>query len=261
MFYFLFILLINFTLNFEVAPQFVTIQLINNCNELIWPAIKNDGEIINGGGFGPMQTGQIQNLSVPSNLKSARIWPRTGCGENMNCITGSCGNGVLTCNGLEGQIPASLAEFTLNGDQGLSYYDVSYVDGYNIALQIIPIPGTFDQNLGNCKNIGCTEDQRNLDLQKYNIEIKDKNGKVVAIKSLCSQYNSDATCCRGLFNNGDTCKNGWNNDQKDIYNQIKAVCQTSYLYAYDDHTSLFTCKGLGGRISPDFQVVFCGLNK
>ncbi|CAK5041359.1 unnamed protein product [Meloidogyne enterolobii] len=175
MFYYLFILLLNFTLNIEVFPQMVTIELFNNCSEPIWPAIKNDGPIPNNGGFGPLQPGQVQSLSVPPDWKSARIWPRTGCGENMICITGSCGNGVLECNGLEGQIPASLAEFTLNGDGGLSYYDVSYVDGSNIPLQIIPIAGTFNGAVGNCKEISCTEDQRNLDLQKYNIEMKDNN--------------------------------------------------------------------------------------
>nr|CAD2184346.1 unnamed protein product [Meloidogyne enterolobii] len=259
MFYYLFILLLNFTLNIEVFPQMVTIELFNNCSEPIWPAIKNDGPIPNNGGFGPLQAGQVQSLSVPSDWKSARIWPRTGCGENMICITGSCGNGVLECNGLEGQIPASLAEFTLNGDGGLSYYDVSYVDGSNIPLQIIPIAGTFNGAVGNCKEISCTEDQRNLDLQKYNIEMKDNNAKIVAIRSLCSQYNTDATCCKNAYNDGNKCRNGWNAAQNDIYTKIKTVCPTSYLYAYDDHTSLFTCKGVDGRISPDFKVVFCGL--
>uniref|UniRef100_A0A914KU00 Uncharacterized protein n=1 Tax=Meloidogyne incognita TaxID=6306 RepID=A0A914KU00_MELIC len=96
MFCYLFILLLNFTLNIEVFPQMVTIELVNNCSEPIWPAIKNDGPIPNNGGFGPLQPGQVQSISVPSNWKSARIWPRTGCGENMLCVTGSCGN-VFFC--------------------------------------------------------------------------------------------------------------------------------------------------------------------
>ena len=82
----------------------------------------------------------------------------------------------MECNGLEGQIPASLAEFTLNADQSFSYYDVSYVDGFNIPIQIIPITGTFDQSVGNCVNVECSQDQRTLALQNYNMQIKNKNG-------------------------------------------------------------------------------------
>ena len=96
----------------------------------------------------------------------------------------------MECNGLEGQIPASLAEFTLNGDGGLSYYDISYVDGSNIPLRIIPIDGTFNAAVGNCKEISCTEDQRNLDLQKYNIKMKDANGvfKIIYLKIYFRQF-------------------------------------------------------------------------
>ncbi|KAH7666396.1 Thaumatin-like protein 1a, partial [Aphelenchoides avenae] len=41
---------------------------------------------------------------------------------------------------------------------------------------------------------------------------------------------------------------------------MKKTCPTAYFYAYDDHTSTFTCIGAGGRTSPDYRIVFCGEN-
>lgn len=63
-----------------------------------------------------------------------------------SCI-GDCGaasNGFgMTCNGIGGQPPATLAEFTLNGYGGSDYYDLSNVDGHTISMTIRPIPGQF----------------------------------------------------------------------------------------------------------------------
>ncbi|KAL8200164.1 hypothetical protein R6Q57_011503 [Mikania cordata] len=47
--------------------------------------------------------------------------------------------------------PARLAEFTLNDDQGLDFYDVSLVDGYNLPRLVIPRDGKS----GGCSSTGC----------------------------------------------------------------------------------------------------------
>lgn len=60
---------------------------------------------------------------------------------------GDCGaqaNGFgMPCNGIGGQPPATLAEFTLNGWGGSDYYDLSNVDGHTIGMSIRPIPGQY----------------------------------------------------------------------------------------------------------------------
>ncbi len=60
---------------------------------------------------------------------------------------GDCGapaNGYgMQCNGIGGQPPASLAEFTLNGAGGSDFYDLSNVDGNTISMTIQPIPGQY----------------------------------------------------------------------------------------------------------------------
>jgi hypothetical protein len=54
-----------------------------------------------------------------------------------SCRDGGC-NGGLECDTHTGTgvPPASLAEFTLSASDGLDYYDVSLVDGYNLPVRI-----------------------------------------------------------------------------------------------------------------------------
>ena len=70
---------------------------------------------------------------------SGRFWARTGCqfdGSGYGyCETGDCSN-VLSCKGAAGAPPATLAEFTLTGWQGQDYYDVSYVEGFNVPITV-----------------------------------------------------------------------------------------------------------------------------
>ncbi|KAK1369262.1 hypothetical protein POM88_035354 [Heracleum sosnowskyi] len=85
---------------------------------------------------------------------SGRIWGRHGCAFDAHgrgkCATGDCG-GALFFNGIGGAPPATLAEITLGSDQ--DFYDVSLVDGYNLAISITPIKGT-----GKCTYAGCVND-------------------------------------------------------------------------------------------------------
>ena len=85
----------------------------------------------------------------PTGKNGPRFWARTGCAwdENMKqiqCETGDCG-GAYDCptagpknRGLAGKAPVSLAEFCFKCGDGLTYYDVSLVDGYNISIDITP---------------------------------------------------------------------------------------------------------------------------
>ncbi|KAF3526767.1 hypothetical protein F2Q69_00050297 [Brassica cretica] len=50
-----------------------------------------------------------------------------------NCATGDCGNS-LKCT-VTGATPSTLAEFTIQGDSGNDFYDLSLVDGYNVKTK------------------------------------------------------------------------------------------------------------------------------
>lgn len=41
---------------------------------------------------------------------------------------------------MQGMTPVTLAEFNMDGGDGLTYYDISLVDGYNIPLAIVLLP-------------------------------------------------------------------------------------------------------------------------
>jgi hypothetical protein len=88
----------------------------------------------------------------------------------INIFVGDCGaesNGFgMTCNGIGGQPPVTLAEFTLNGWGGSDYYDLSNVDGYSVGMTIQPIPGQYtsvnNPSLGkyNCGSVSCSKDSK-----------------------------------------------------------------------------------------------------
>lgn len=124
----------------------VPIQVTNNCGEDIYPAITTQG------GNGPpdsgfrLRPGESNSQMVSSNWQG-RVWARTNCSFNADgtapangasgpaCLTGDCG-GTVACTGA-GTPPASLAEFTLATSAGQTFYDLSLVDGFNLAIGII----------------------------------------------------------------------------------------------------------------------------
>ncbi|KAL2006475.1 hypothetical protein VTN00DRAFT_9143 [Thermoascus crustaceus] len=129
-------------------------RVTNLCTSDIYPAILTQA------GTGPQFSGFLLNpgrsttFTVSANWQG-RIWGRTNCSFNADgsapaqaggidgsgkaCLTGDCG-GVVECKGT-GQTPATLAEFTLQTDMGLSFYDISLVDGYNLPMGIVSLHG------------------------------------------------------------------------------------------------------------------------
>ncbi|KAK9098361.1 hypothetical protein Syun_025406 [Stephania yunnanensis] len=208
--------------------------IINDCKETVWPGII-PGESFGGGGFA-LKPGQSIVLNAPVGW-SGRIWGRTGCSFDENgsgsCQTGSCGN-TLKC-GAAGKTPATLAEFTL---ATLDFYDVSLVDGFNLPVVIKPI----SSNGSSCSVAGCDSDLR--DRCPSELALK-AGGKTVGCRSACDVFNTDDYCCRGNFGNPSTCKPTF------YSKRFKEACPTSYSYAYDDPTSIFTCTG------GDYVITFC----
>lgn len=222
-----------------------TFTIINKCNYQVWP-----GMLSNAGtpqlpttGF-VLQPGESNSISFPESW-SGRLWGRTLCTQDstagkFSCLTGDCGSSTLECSGGGAAPPATLAEFTLNGADGLDFYDVSLVDGYNLPMLITPQSGTG----GNCTATGCVVDLNNACPNELKV-IDSGNGESLACRSACDAFGDPEYCCSGAYATPDTCK-------PSSYSQFfKNACPRAYSYAYDDGTSTFTCAGA------DYVITFC----
>lgn len=144
------------------------IHVTNLCQEDIYPGINTQS------GTGPstngfkLQPNESRELLVSENWQG-RLWGRTNCSFNEEgtrpsngkigkaCGSGDC-NGILDCK-VGGDVPVTLAEFTLNAGDGQTYYDISLVDGYNIPMAIVLEPhgnASMDDLPPNLTNPTCT---------------------------------------------------------------------------------------------------------
>jgi hypothetical protein len=100
----------------------------------------------------------------------------------------------MTCNGIGGQPPATLAEFTLGGWGGSDFYDLSNVDGNTVSMTIRPIPGQYtsvnNPSLGkyNCGTVSCSKDSKtkiepleNLSMshEMFSVRSKEQKSKLI----------------------------------------------------------------------------------
>ena len=217
---------------------------VNNTSQTIWAgALGNAGQATPGNGGWTMAPGSTYTLTV-ADTWSGRFWGRTYCSFNSSgsgsCETGDCG-GVLQCNGAGGVPPATLAEFTLGGANGNDFYDVSFVDGFNVPMTITPVGGA-QPTPGNpywCGVAGCGVDL-NANCPSVLRDI-DSSGRTVACKSACEAFNTDQYCCRGAYGTAATCNpSDWPVDYAAYFKQN---CPYAYSYAFDDPTSTFQDKG------------------
>ncbi|KAL9260883.1 Thaumatin-like protein [Drosera capensis] len=224
-----------------------TFTLVNQCEYPIWPGIlSNAGSLpLSTTGF-ILQTGQSKSLTPPSGW-GGRFWGRTLCAANattgqFTCQTGDCATGRIDCAGAGAAPPATLAEFKLDGDGGLDFYDVSLVDGYNLPMLVVPDVGVSG---GNCSATGCVADL-NAECPAELRVLSDDGSERVACKSACDAFDQPQYCCSGAYANPDTCKPSG-------YSLLfKRTCPRAYSYAFDDRTSTFTCGSGGG-----YTITFC----
>lgn len=196
-----------------------SIKIVNNC-----PVTIQVGQLANGGQPGlptAVPTGGSQSFSYDSTW-SGRFWAREYC-EGYACAVAGAAS------------PASLAEFTfLAANDGHDYYDLSFVDGYNLPLSITPV-NPIDPTLVNshywCGAPKCSP----APACDHQLQVKDSNGNYVGCLSACSKFNEPQYCCTGAYNTPETCP-------INSYAQvIKNACPDVYSYAYDDKASLFQC--------------------
>ncbi|KAG9442630.1 hypothetical protein H6P81_018484 [Aristolochia fimbriata] len=221
-----------------------TFTISNNCEHTVWPGLLSGAGTspLPTTGF-PLQKGESRSISAPTNW-SGRIWGRTQCAEDstgkFTCVTGDCGSGKMECAG-GGALPATLAEFTLDGSGGLDFYDVSLVDGYNLPMVVVPQGGS-----GNCTTTGCVVELNGACPSELRVAAAaGGGGESVACRSACEAFNAPEYCCSGAYATPDTCK-------PSAYSEFfKHACPRAYSYAYDDSTSTFTCA------AADYAITFC----
>ncbi|KAL9237806.1 hypothetical protein vseg_012310 [Gypsophila vaccaria] len=213
---------------------------LNKCSFPVWPGVQPGAgqPVLARGGF-ELLPNKGYSMDLPDRW-SGRVWGRHGCffdgAGRGKCATGDCG-GTMYCAGAGGAPPATLAEITLGQEQ--DFYDVSLVDGYNLAISIIP----YKAASGTCAPAGCISDLNTM--CPSGLQVRGAHGNVVACKSACSAFNSPKYCCTGLFGTPQTCK-------PTVYSKIfKAACPRAYSYAYDDPTSIATCT------RGNYLVTFC----
>ncbi|KAL8524115.1 hypothetical protein ACS0TY_013906 [Phlomoides rotata] len=220
-----------------------TFTFVNKCEYTVWPGILSNAGIapLSSTGF-QLQRGESKIINAPPSW-GGRFWGRTHCSQDaagkFTCVTGDCGSGKLECAGGGAAPPATLAEFTLDGDAGKDFYDVSLVDGYNLPMLVVPQGGSG----ANCNNTGCIADLNGRCPSE--LRVTSAGGEGVACKSACEAFQKEQYCCSGAYGTPDVCK-------PSQYSQIfKNACPHAYSYAYDDRTSTFTCT------AADYIITFC----
>lgn len=218
--------------------------LTNNCPYTIWPGTltNSDKPRLSSSGFALNQSETITLDAPPS--WGGRFWARTHCSTDpagrFTCASGDCGSGTMECSGNGATPPATLAEFTLNGNAGLDFYDVSLVDGYNLPMQVVP------QGSGGCNTTGCPADLNRICPPELSVLGADGGSKVIACKSACAAFGTAEYCCSGASASPKTCG-------PSTYSKLfKNSCPKAYSYAYDDLTSTFTCAG-----ASNYLITFC----
>ncbi|KAI3933351.1 hypothetical protein MKW98_006710 [Papaver atlanticum] len=216
-----------------------TFTLRNNCPYTVWPGtLTGGGSQLSKTGF-VLAPGASSSVDAPAGW-SGRFWARTGCSTDssgrLRCVTADCASGRVECNGAGAIPPATLLEFTLNGNGGKDFYDVSLVDGFNLPASITPQGGCSSTTCRSNINSACPSE----------LSVRGAGGSIIACKSACEAFRQPQYCCTGSFNTPQTCP-------PTNYSRIfKNACPQAYSYAYDDSSSTFTCAAGG-----NYVITFC----
>ncbi|WVZ62854.1 hypothetical protein U9M48_012549 [Paspalum notatum var. saurae] len=239
---FFFIIVIPVLLPGATATTFV---FTNKCQETIYPGVVTGASspAFPTTGFALQPGAGAVFAGVPAGW-SGRIWGRRRCSTDASgsfgCASGDCGTGQVPCNGAGNQAPSTLAEFTLNGDGGKDFYDISNVDGFNVPIQIQPYGGLTPS----CATVTCAADINAACPPELAARAAD--GTTVGCRSACLAFDTDEFCCRGEYGTPDRCT-------PSSYSEFfKQRCPQAYSYAYDDKSSTFICAS-GGH----YQITFC----
>lgn len=210
----------------------------------MWPASLttngNQNLLINK--FG-LKTDDKSTVMAPTTW-SGHFWGRTVCKtdsetENFSCVTGDCGTGKVECDINKGMSPATRAEFRL-GDNGLDFYTVNVVEGFNIPIAVTPM-GASGENL-NCSSAGCPANINTMCPTELKVM---ENEDVVACQGACSTDNLENFCClKSNFSTSETC------DPSSYALTFKTACPHAYSYPHNKENT-FSCS------SKLYKIIFC----
>ncbi|KAJ6848651.1 thaumatin-like protein [Iris pallida] len=239
------LLSLSFCLCISLSYSSIQLILVNNCPYNVWPGLLGGaGQTTPKDGGFLLGIGEETFFDVPYGW-SGRIWGRQGCcfdeqGKG-SCGSGDCG-GFLHCRGAGGEPPATVVEMTLGSAASpLHFYDVSLVDGFNIPVSMSPVGGGVGCGVAGCEvdlNVCCPS----------KLEVK-RQGKVVGCQSACMALKADKYCCTGEYGSPASCK-------PTLFSHLfKSICPRAYSFAYDDSSSLNTCR------ATRYLITFCPARK
>jgi hypothetical protein len=246
------------------APQ---ISITNSCSVPVWIGqTPNTGFVpLPSAGTGPasrLNSSQTATYTIPSAGWGGRFWPKVGCDANgANCAAGSSVDG---CPSTGCQPPADTkVEFFYNPSSGKdeSWYDISLVDGYSLAMQITPSTTggpTCTRTVCALSLASCPTAEISAakvgDLRVFKDPVN-KSGPVEQCLSPCKKWNYTAPyglgkgehvlpgeklCCPTPPVSSPDCRAGIVVQTKYVQ-LVRAQCPTAYSFAYDDEGGLHTC--------------------
>ncbi|XP_055325704.1 uncharacterized protein LOC129579578 [Sitodiplosis mosellana] len=189
---------------------------------------------------------------------AGRVWPKIGCNRNgANC---EFGQSIAPCPSGGCHPPADTkVEFffpRINSNQN-SFYDISLVDGFSLASEIIPIRNGNHFQQGTCVRTDCrlTPNQcpGNEKFGLGNLSVQ-KNNRPVGCLSPCKKWNYPAPygqgrneqqgdgrklCCPSPVS-VEECRRGIV-AQTEYVNLVRRACPTAYSFAYDDDGGSHDC--------------------
>ncbi len=219
-----------------------TITLTNTTQQTVWAvSTGSPGFTPPDGGEWVLAPGQTTTLTYPS-VWNGRIWGRTGCSFNSagqgSCETGDCGSGI-TCANLSANVPATLAEFNMQGT-GTDYYDVSLVEGFTLPMTINVVSGQMGTPANvSCLTASCATNMDSASVCPAILQVKGAGGNIVGCNSACNVLQQDQYCCKNAYATAATCNpTTWPVNYAAVFKQAVPY---AYSYAFDDQTSTFTC--------------------